>query len=81
MQNAEELHDDPQSVANGYLPEVDGADKGRFKLVASPVQFDETPLAIRGPSPEMGQHTEEVLLEMGVEWEEIARLKEAGAIN
>jgi len=81
MQNAEELHDDPQSVANGYLPDVDGADKGHFKLVASPVQFDERPIEIRGPSPEMGQNTEEVLLEMGVQWEEIARLKQAGAIN
>jgi formyl-CoA transferase len=60
---------------------VDGADKGHFKLVASPVQFDEQPIEIRGPSPEMGQNTEEVLLEMGVEWEEIARLKQAGAIN
>ena len=81
MQNAEELHDDPQSVANCYLPDVDGADKGHFKLVASPVQFDERPIEIRGPSPEMGQNTEEVLLEMGVQWEEIARLKQAGAIN
>ena len=80
MQTAEELHHDPQSVANGYLPEVDGGDKGRFKLVASPVQFDETPLEIRGPSPEMGQHTEEVLLELGVEWDDLVRYKEAGAI-
>ena len=81
MQTAEEIHADPQSVANGYLPEVDGGDKGLFKLVASPVQFDEEPLAIGGPSPEMGQHTEEVLLEMGLAWDEIAKLKEAGAIN
>jgi crotonobetainyl-CoA:carnitine CoA-transferase CaiB-like acyl-CoA transferase len=80
MQTAEELHDDPQAVANGYLPEVDGGDKGRFKLVASPVQFDEAPAAIRGPSPEMGQHTEEVLLELGLEWDDLVRHKQAGAI-
>jgi crotonobetainyl-CoA:carnitine CoA-transferase CaiB-like acyl-CoA transferase len=81
MQTAEETHSDRQSIANGYLPECDGGDKGRFKLVASPVQFDEQPLELRGPSPEMGQHTEEVLLELGFEWDEIARLKEAKAIN
>jgi crotonobetainyl-CoA:carnitine CoA-transferase CaiB-like acyl-CoA transferase len=79
MQTAEELHDDPQTIANGYLRPVEGGDKGRFKLVASPVQFDEVPPDF-GPSPEMGQHTEEVLLEMGLEWEEILAHKEAGAI-
>ncbi len=81
MQSAEELHDDVQVLENGYLPDIDGADKGHFKLVASPVQFDEAPIEIGSPSPEMGQHTEAVLLEMGVEWEQIAALKESGAIN
>ncbi len=81
MQSVDEIHHDVQVVANDYLREVDGADKGHFKLVASPVQFDEEPIEIRGPSPEMGQHTEEVLMEMGIDWDEIARLKEAGAIN
>jgi crotonobetainyl-CoA:carnitine CoA-transferase CaiB-like acyl-CoA transferase len=80
MQTAEELHADAQSVANGYLPEVDGGDKGRFKLVSSPVQFDEATPEIRGPSPEMGQHTEEVLLELGVGWDDLVRFKERGAI-
>ncbi len=79
MQTAEEIHDDPQTLANGYLREVDGGDKGRFKLVANPVQFDETPPDF-GPSPEMGQHTEEVLLELGLDWDEIMAHKEAGAI-
>ena len=45
------------------------------------VQFDETPLGSVAPSPEMGQHTEEVLLELGVEWAEIERYKAAKAIN
>ena len=36
MQTAEEIHDDPQTLANGYLREVDGGEKGIFKLVASP---------------------------------------------
>jgi crotonobetainyl-CoA:carnitine CoA-transferase CaiB-like acyl-CoA transferase len=79
MQSAEELHDDPQTLANGYLVDVDGADKGHFKLVANPVQFDEQAPEF-GPSPEMGQHTEEVLLELGLSWEEIVAFKEAGAI-
>ncbi len=43
------------------------------------MQFDET-LPDFGPSPEMGQHTEEVLLELGLDWDEIIAHKEAGAI-
>jgi crotonobetainyl-CoA:carnitine CoA-transferase CaiB-like acyl-CoA transferase len=79
MQTAAELHDDPQAKANAYLRPVEGGDKGHFALVASPVQFDERPFDL-GPSPELGQHTEEVLLEAGLSWDELAALKKAGAI-
>lgn len=79
MQTPAEIYEDPQTKANGYLPEVDGGDKGTFQLVANPVQFDQTPLPLR-PSPEMGQHTEDVLLDLGLSWEEMAVLKDAGAI-
>ena len=79
MQTPEEIHADPQVTANRYLVDVDGGDKGHFKLVANPVQFDEEPPEF-GPSPEMGQHTEEVLLELGLSWDEIAAHKKAGAI-
>jgi len=79
MQTAEEIHDDPQTIANGYLREVDGGEKGIFKLVASPVEFDETQPDL-GPSPEHGQHTEEVLLELGLSWDDIIAHKASGAI-
>ena len=54
----------------------DGVD---YDLVANPVQFDEQADALV-PAPEHGQHTEEILLELGVEWDEIAPRKESGAI-
>ena len=79
MQTAAELHDDPQAVANGYLRPVAGGEKGHFALVASPVQFDERAVDL-APAPELGQHTEEVLLELGLAWDELSRLKQAGAI-
>jgi len=75
-----EIHEDRQVKANGYLPEVTGGDGSQFKLCSSPVQFDEAPTALSA-APEHGQHTEEVLLELGLTWEEIARLKEAGAVG
>jgi len=79
MQTARELPDDAQAAANGYLPEIDRGDGTRFPLVASPVEFDEVSPALR-PAPELGQHTEEVLLELGLTWDELAECKEAGAI-
>jgi crotonobetainyl-CoA:carnitine CoA-transferase CaiB-like acyl-CoA transferase len=80
MQSAREVHDDPQAQANGYLPVVDRGDGTTFTLVASPVQFDQTSPALT-PAPEMGQHTEEVLLSLGLGWDELAALKDAGAIS
>jgi crotonobetainyl-CoA:carnitine CoA-transferase CaiB-like acyl-CoA transferase len=80
MQTARELPSDPQAEANGYIRQVEGASGTRFPLVASPVQFDERPPDLR-PAPELGQHTEEVLLALGVDWDELAACKEAGAVS
>jgi crotonobetainyl-CoA:carnitine CoA-transferase CaiB-like acyl-CoA transferase len=80
MQKAMELHDDPQAIANGYLRQLESAQGTKFTLVASPVQFDEEPPQLV-PAPELGQHTEDILLELGMSWEEIARCKESGAIS
>jgi crotonobetainyl-CoA:carnitine CoA-transferase CaiB-like acyl-CoA transferase len=76
---ASELADDPQVVANGYLRTVERGDGETYDLVANPVQLDERadPLT---PAPEHGQHTEEVLLDLGVGWDEIAEGKASGAI-
>jgi crotonobetainyl-CoA:carnitine CoA-transferase CaiB-like acyl-CoA transferase len=80
MQTARELPDDPQARANGYLADVERADGPPFSLVASPVQFDGEAPVLR-PAPDLGQHTEEVLLDLGVGWDELAAAKEAGAIS
>lgn len=80
MQTAAELPADPQTQANGYLLPVEHADGSTFPLVANPLQFDETPPAVRR-APDLGQHTEEVLLELGLGWDDIASYKESGAIS
>jgi len=80
MQTPRELHDDPQVAANEYLGEVDGSGRGRFTLVANPVQFGETPPTLRR-GPEMGEHTDEVLHELGLTDDELMHHKVAGAIH
>jgi crotonobetainyl-CoA:carnitine CoA-transferase CaiB-like acyl-CoA transferase len=80
FQTAEQIPSDPQVVANGHIVDVDAGDGSLFQVVANPVQFDgEVPELRKGP--EHAQHTEEVLLELGLEWDRIAALKQAGAIN
>jgi crotonobetainyl-CoA:carnitine CoA-transferase CaiB-like acyl-CoA transferase len=78
--HAGETTADVQARANGYIQDVVYGDGRSLPLVAAPVQFDESPGALR-PAPEHGAHTEEILLELGMDWDEIARLKVAGAIT
>ena len=79
IQMASELVDDPMVGANGYLPHISREDGKEYDLVANPVRMNETADQLR-PAPEHGQHTEELLLELGLEWEDIIAYKEAGAI-
>ncbi|MHB1444916.1 MAG: hypothetical protein ACYCTI_06495 [Acidimicrobiales bacterium] len=49
-------------------------------MVATPVDFSESRWAPCRPCPELGQHTEGILLELGYDWERIIELKEASVI-
>ena len=51
-----------------------------MKIMASPLNLSKTPATIRDPAPEFGQHTEEILLEAGFEWDEIEEFKDKGVI-
>ena len=70
---------DPVSREAGVFPQFEGPE-GPVEIVATPGDFSETPSAPRGLAPELGQHTEEVLLELGYDWDTIIALKERGAI-
>ena len=69
----------PMVEANGYLSTVNRADGNSYDLVANPVQMNETADQLT-PAPEHGQHTEEILLELGLDWDEIIAHKDAGAV-
>jgi crotonobetainyl-CoA:carnitine CoA-transferase CaiB-like acyl-CoA transferase len=79
QQSVRELREDPQARANGYLSEVEAGAGERYELVSNPCQFDaEVPRL--SPAPECGAHTEEVLLELGLDWDELARLRKDGVL-
>jgi crotonobetainyl-CoA:carnitine CoA-transferase CaiB-like acyl-CoA transferase len=79
LQTPLEIHDDQQAIANGYLEQITVASGTQFALPANPVQFDETPAQV-GPAPDHGEHTDEVLLELGLSYDEILEHKLSGAI-
>jgi crotonobetainyl-CoA:carnitine CoA-transferase CaiB-like acyl-CoA transferase len=80
IQSLLELTSDEQALANDMLFEVEPASGGKpMKLVRGPVQFNGE-AAETTRAPEASEHTEVVLMEAGMEWEQIERLKEKGAI-
>ena len=75
-----DLPNDPQVIANNYLPEFDHPAYGKIYYSPIPIEFSATPGQLRMPAPEFGQHTEEILLEAGYSWEEIVQLKDQEVI-
>ncbi|MFC2021896.1 CaiB/BaiF CoA transferase family protein [Chloroflexota bacterium] len=79
-QNLREAIKDPQARANDFFVAYDHPAHGRIEGVANPAKLSKTPATMRMAAPEFGQHTEEILLEYGYTWEDIAQLKEQGVI-
>jgi crotonobetainyl-CoA:carnitine CoA-transferase CaiB-like acyl-CoA transferase len=81
VNSVDDLPDDPQVLANGYVTNFEHPAFGPTRVVGMPVRLSETPGALRLPAPEFGQHTEEVLTGvLGYTWDEIGQLREAGVI-
>jgi crotonobetainyl-CoA:carnitine CoA-transferase CaiB-like acyl-CoA transferase len=76
VNSVNDLPDDPQVRANGYVVDVDHPQHGNTSVVGLPVGLSETPGSVRTPAPQLGQHTEEVLLDvLGWDWERIGDLR------
>jgi crotonobetainyl-CoA:carnitine CoA-transferase CaiB-like acyl-CoA transferase len=80
VQKLTEVINDPQARANNFFVPLDHPNYGRMEVVANPVKLSKTQATIKA-APEFGQHNEEVLLEYGYTWEDIARLKQQGVIG
>jgi len=77
----DDLPQDPQVIANGYVTDFDHPAFGKTQVVGMPVRLSKTPGSVRLPAPEFGQHTEEILTEvLGYSWEKVASLREDAVI-
>ena len=79
--NMADVYADPQVQAREMMVEMDHPTAGRIKNIGVPVKLSETPGSVRSPSPLLGQHTDDVLSDMGCSEDEIAALRAAGVIQ
>jgi crotonobetainyl-CoA:carnitine CoA-transferase CaiB-like acyl-CoA transferase len=76
----DEVVDDPHLRHRQTIVDVEEPERGRRPQVGVMVKLSETPGAIRSPAPELGQHTQEILTELGYDKRAIAALRQAQAI-
>lgn len=79
-QTIAEILKDEQAIENNFYTDIEHPITGKARLLNSPIQFSDTPAEIKWAAPQLGAHTEEVLLQHGYTWEDLERLKEEGVI-
>lgn len=77
----DEVFADPQVKHLGLVAEVDQPGLGQVRMLATPFRASATPPVIRRPAPRLGEHTREVLAELGLDDAEIDRLAKTGAVH
>jgi crotonobetainyl-CoA:carnitine CoA-transferase CaiB-like acyl-CoA transferase len=75
-----EVINDPQALENNFFVNLHHPSSPETKVVMTPMKFVQNQSEVKRPAPEIGQHTEEILLEMGYAWKDIALLKEKNII-
>ncbi len=72
---------DPHLTATGFWQTIDHPSEGRIRTAASPTKFSESPAVAARPAPRLGQHSAELLAELGYDAARVAALAEAGAVR
>jgi formyl-CoA transferase len=78
--NVDRVFSDPQVQHLGASTEVEHAKLGRFKVLAQPARLSRTPAKVVSPTPEVGEHTDEILRELEYSAEEIDKLHKGGVV-
>jgi len=77
--STKDIVEDPSLNARGMIAKVDHPTRGEFKTVGSPLSLSDTPMTIV-PSPALGEHSEEILREIGYTSSTVAELQSAGVL-
>lgn len=77
----DDLHDDPQIKSQNTIVEADHPQGGPLRMPSPVARFQSTPSDIRAQSPMLGEHTDQVLAEIGHDAEKIASLRAAGIVG
>lgn len=80
INNLEEVFADPHVVAREMTVSMPHPQSDALRLVASPMKFSGTPVQYRRPPPLLGEHTDEVLRELGWSVDEVAALRRGGVL-
>lgn len=72
---------DPQVLYNGLIETIDQPGLGPIRQARPAARFDRTPAEIQGPAPSIGQHTEAILAELGLQQAEVGALIASGAAS
>ena len=80
VQTLQEVVNDPQARANDFFIPFDHPLYGQIEVIDNPIKLSKISPSVK-MAPEFGQHTEEILLEMGYSWDEISKLKDEKVIN
>jgi crotonobetainyl-CoA:carnitine CoA-transferase CaiB-like acyl-CoA transferase len=81
MLTLDEVPNDPQVLARNMIVEVEAPSGKKVKQVGIAAKFSDTPGSIRSLAPQLGQHTDEILGELGYSKEDLTRWRESGAIK
>ena len=79
--NYKEVVEHPQVAANNMITSVKHPTRGEVKLLNLPVKLKGTPGKIQGPSPLLGEHTEEILKKLGYSAKDISEMEKQGIIK
>ena len=80
VQSLGEAFEDPQVRHQEMVIDVEHPGHGTVKMTGFPVKLSKTPCRVNRPAPDLGNHTDEVLAEVGFSSSEIEELRKAGAI-